>query len=391
MGKHSPPADTGTRLHALDNLRALLMWLGIVLHVEAIYAVQRMPNAWRDDQRTLVADVVVSSIHAFRMPAFFILGGFFAALLVRSRGPDGLLRHRLMRLGLPFALFWPLLWLASGVAALFFMNLMVRDEWGLDTHVVPRLPILDSPNTIHLWFLWMLLWFCVATAALWRLPRAWFAPIESALAWLARQPWGIVALALPLMLASAAYPRGVLAPAGAFLPEWNEWLYHGSFFVFGLMLHGRQAELFALFQRHWLAYALGGLACYLLATAAALVQAPMLLWAYAYHCISWLWSFAAIGLALRLVPRRHVVLGYLSDSAYWVYLMHYPLTILFGALLFELSLPVTAKVLINIAATTLVCLGSYELFVRHGWIGQLLNGKRYPRRSPESGREHRVT
>jgi len=232
MGKHSPPADTGTRLHALDNLRALLMWLGIVLHVEAIYAVQRMPNAWRDDQRTLVADVVVSSIHAFRMPAFFILGGFFAALLVRSRGPDGLLRHRLMRLGLPFALFWPLLWLASGVAALFFMNLMVRDEWGLDTQVVPNLPILDSPNTIHLWFLWMLLWLCVATAVLWRLPRAWFAPIESALAWLARQPWGFVALALPLMLASAAYPRGVLAPAGAFLPEWNEWLYHGSFFVF---------------------------------------------------------------------------------------------------------------------------------------------------------------
>ncbi|WP_288253545.1 acyltransferase family protein [uncultured Hydrogenophaga sp.] len=391
MSKHSPPPDTGTRLHALDNLRALLMWLGIVLHVEAIYAIQRMPNAWRDDQRTLFADVVVSSIHAFRMPAFFILGGFFAALLVRSRGPDGLLRHRLMRLGLPFALFWPLLWLASGVAALFFMNLMVHDEWGLDTQVVPRLPILDSPNTIHLWFLWMLLWFCVATAALWRLPRAWFAPVESALAWLARQPWGFVVLALPLAVASAAYPNAILAPAGAFLPEWNEWLYHGSFFVFGLMLHGRQAELFARFQRHWAGYAVAGLACYLMATAVTLSQGPVLLSAYSYHCISWLWSFAAIGLALRLVPSRHAVLGYLSDSAYWVYLLHYPLTILFGALLFEQPLPALAKMAINIAGTTLVCLGSYELFVRHGWISQLLNGKRHPRRSRGGGAEHRVT
>lgn len=391
MPDHSPPADTGTRLHALDNLRALLMWLGIVLHVEAIYAIQRLPNAWRDEQRTLVADVMVSSIHAFRMPAFFILGGFFAALLVRSRGPDGLLRHRLMRLGLPFVLFWPLLWLASGVAALFFMNRMVLHRWGLDPNVVPDLPILDSPNTIHLWFLWMLLWFCVATAALWRLPRAWFAPMESTLAWLARQPWGFAVLALPLLAASAAYPNGILAPAGDFLPEWNEWLYHGCFFAFGLMLHGRQAELFAQFQRHWAGYAVAGLACYLLATAVNLRQGPVLLTAYAYHCISWLWSFAAIGLALRLVPSRHAVLGYLSDSAYWVYLLHYPLTILFGALLFEQPLSALAKMAINIAATTLVCLGSYELFVRHGAISQLLNGKRHPRRGRERSREHGVT
>ena len=391
MNEHPPPADTGPRLHALDNLRALLMWLGIVLHVEAIYATQRLPNAWRDEQRTLVADVMVSSIHAFRMPAFFILGGFFAALLVRSRGPDGLLRHRLMRLGLPFVLFWPLLWLASGVAALFFMNRMVLHRWGLDPNVVPDLPILDSPNTIHLWFLWMLLWFCVATAALWRLPRAWFAPMESTLAWLARQPWGVVVLALPLLAASAAYPNGILAPAGDFLPEWNEWLYHGCFFAFGLMLHGRQAELFAQFQRHWAGYAVAGLACYLIATSVNLRQGPVLLTAYAYHCISWLWSFAAIGLALRLVPSRHAVLGYLSDSAYWVYLLHYPLTILFGALLFEQPLSALAKMAINIAATTLVCLGSYELFVRHGAISQLLNGKRHPRRGRERSREHGVT
>ena len=215
------------------------------------------------------------------------------------------------------------------------------------------------------------------------LPRA-------TLAWLARQPWGFAVLALPLLAASAAYPNGILAPAGDFLPEWNEWLYHGCFFAFGLMLHGRQAELFAQFQRHWAGYAVAGLACYLIATAVNLRQGPVLLTAYAYHCISWLWSFAAIGLALRLVPSRHAVLGYLSDSAYWVYLLHYPLTILFGALLFEQPLSALAKMAINIAATTLVCLGSYELFVRHGAISQLLNGKRHPRRGRERSREHWV-
>src|SRR5690606_3543931 len=118
------PASTGTRLHALDNLRAILMWLGIVLHVAAIYAVLPRANVWRDEQRTVIADFLVTAIHAFRMPAFFILAGFFSAMLAASRGPQGLLRHRLMRLGLPFVLFWPLLWSSAGLAAWLFINRM---------------------------------------------------------------------------------------------------------------------------------------------------------------------------------------------------------------------------------------------------------------------------
>ena len=121
---NTPPiqAAAGARLHALDNLRAILMWLGIVLHVAAIYGFEPSPIIWRDEQRSVMADVLMTSIHAFRMPAFFILAGFFAMLLAQSRGPGGLLRHRLARLALPFVLFWPFLWVASDLAALAFMN-----------------------------------------------------------------------------------------------------------------------------------------------------------------------------------------------------------------------------------------------------------------------------
>ena len=36
------------RLHALDNLRALMMWLGIVLHVAANHLTGPMLVPWRD-------------------------------------------------------------------------------------------------------------------------------------------------------------------------------------------------------------------------------------------------------------------------------------------------------------------------------------------------------
>src|SRR4051794_3556469 len=88
------------RLHALDNLRALMMWLGIVLHVAVIHMVANAPLPWRDEARTRFADTLTGFIHAFRMPVFFILAGFFVALLLQSRGPAGLVKHRLRRLGL---------------------------------------------------------------------------------------------------------------------------------------------------------------------------------------------------------------------------------------------------------------------------------------------------
>lgn len=379
MSEHPAPVAAGTRLHALDNLRALLMWLGIVLHVVSLYAVHPMPNIWRDEQQTIVSDILVSTIHAFRMPAFFILAGFFAALLAQSRGPGGLLRHRLARLALPFAVFWPFVWLATSVAVLLFLNRMMLGTWSLDKSVVSRLPIPQGPNTIHMWFLWMLLWFCVATSVLLRLPRAWFSPAAAALAWLARQPWGFAVLALPLLAAGSGYSRGFVDVSGQFLPPWNEWLYNGVFFAFGLMLHGQQAALFAQFQRRWGLCVVGGLACYLLTGAVTQRHGPVLLGAYSYDCAVWLWSFAAIGLALRFMQSRHTVLGYLSDSAYWVYLVHFPLTIFFGVLLFQLPLPALVKIAINIAGTTLICVGSYQLLVRHTWVGQLLNGTRHPR------------
>jgi glucan biosynthesis protein C len=371
--------STDQRLHALDNLRAIMMWLGIVIHVGAIYIVaDHTPLPWRDEQRSPWADVLLGFIHAFRMPVFFILAGYFAWMLGVSRGPAGLLKHRLQRLALPFAIFWPLLWVACGLAGLAFLNRMAFGEWGLSEAAVPA-SVPRGPNTMHLWFLWMLLLFCVVTSLAMRLPRHWFAPFGAVLARLGASPWGFVVLALPLVVAGMGYPRGVIVPMGSFLPPWTEWLHNGMFFVFGLMLYGRQETLFPLFKRRCWQYALAGLPFFVATGAMMERQAPDAAIAFVYNALSWLWSFAALGLALRFLDLRHRALGYLADSAYWVYLVHFPLTILFGALLFEQPLPAFAKIVLNIATTTLVCLASYQLFVRHTWISVLLNGKRHPR------------
>lgn len=104
-----------------------------------------------------------------------------------------------------------------------------------------------------------------------------------------------------------------------------------------------------------------------------------------YNAASWLLCFALLGVGTRWLTQRQRALAYLADSSYWVYLVHMPLTIGFGALLYGQPLPALVKMAINIAATTAICLASYQLAVRSTWVGALLTGKRHPRRQDSDG------
>jgi fucose 4-O-acetylase-like acetyltransferase len=344
---------------------------------------------WRDEQRTRAADLLVGFIHAFRMPVFFILAGFFVALLLQSRGPHGLAMHRLRRLALPFLVFWPPVFFAIAVFMLLFLHRMVRGSWGMDVALVPRGPgIPEGPSTMHLWFLWQLLWLSLAAAAIASLRAPWvqqaLARCAAVLQRLARAWWGIPLLALPLVLAGWSYPNGFLAPNGSFLPPWTEWLHNGLFFAVGIALYHEQWELFAWYQRRWAAYAAAGLVAYFATGVLVEAKADPRWTGFAYNVCTWLWSFAVLGLGMRFLATRDRRLAYLADSSYWVYLVHMPLTVAFGALLYGLPLPAAAKMAINIAGTTALCLASYHLFVRSTWVGVLLNGRRHPH--PSSGK-----
>ncbi|MGC4047989.1 MAG: acyltransferase family protein [Armatimonas sp.] len=96
-------SSTGdTRRHDLDALRALAMLLGIVLHAIMTF----VPGLWpiQDNTATPAMGALVLLIHGFRMPLFFLVSGFFTALLWRRYGLSGVIRHRLLRILLPCVL-----------------------------------------------------------------------------------------------------------------------------------------------------------------------------------------------------------------------------------------------------------------------------------------------
>ncbi|HTF83747.1 MAG TPA: acyltransferase family protein, partial [Cellvibrio sp.] len=101
-----------TRLHYLDNLRALAMIGGVFFHAALAYS-PMLHHLWltADSQQSEVVDIVSWFSHLFRMPVFFVIAGFFVAYLVGKRGMRGMLANRAKRILLPFIIFLPLcLW-----------------------------------------------------------------------------------------------------------------------------------------------------------------------------------------------------------------------------------------------------------------------------------------
>ena len=72
------------RRHDLDALRAAAMLLGLVLHASLAYVnIKFWPVL--DVYSHPIFDGLLHFIHGFRMPLFFVLSGFFAAMTFRKK------------------------------------------------------------------------------------------------------------------------------------------------------------------------------------------------------------------------------------------------------------------------------------------------------------------
>ena len=97
------------RYHGLDALRAFAMITGVVLHASMFYVEgigSELGYALTGRVAIPTSDalgLVFFFIHAWRMPVFFLLAGFFARLVVQRRGIPNLLRNRFIRIAIPLA------------------------------------------------------------------------------------------------------------------------------------------------------------------------------------------------------------------------------------------------------------------------------------------------
>ena len=102
----------------------------------------------------------------------------------------------------------------------------------------------------------------------------------------------------------------------------------------------------------------------------------------------WLLIFGVTGLFIRYGSHHSARMRYVSDSSYWVYLLHLPFTIIIPALIVDWDIPGTLKFLFVMISTAVICFVTYHYFVRNTFIGKFLNGRTYPRKISEIRKAH---
>ena len=386
--------DNSIRYHGLDALRGMAMLLGIVLHAALPY----MPNVeafWpADESSSHVINTIFQFIHIWRMPLFFILAGFFANLIISKKSWRSWWGNRFLRIALPIIVFFPVM----------SLTLPWIFKYGKTGDFIFFYSDVGQP--FHLWFLWQLMIFVISTA-IFRLPYLLGVGVLKALNRIGLgfigNVFGESKSVLSSILFRSRFPIVFIILCSVInLPTQGELIVNpiasGLYFVIGYSLYGN-ASLFTFLKAHWRRYFLAGLVAftlYMILESKNLVtdiystdmkgdeylkaiSEPFAIIIVSIKIICGvLFSYAFIGLAEKRFGAYNPRLRFISDGAYWMYLIHLPIVTFITFFMFNFHMPIEIKFLIAIVMTSIICLGTYKYFVRSTPIGILLNGRRYP-------------
>jgi len=375
----------GRRIVGLDAMRVILALLGIFLHAGIAYMVifpGVHPTLFGVSQQTnLFFDWWVLWIHAFRMPAFFFLSGFFSYLIFKKVHFLGLSISRIKRIAVPFLVLL-LLPVAFGYAVQF---LVPSGKYVMTKHNV-YLMIKEINSLWFLYYLFLLDLMCFAGILLfkgfkWTMPnlsrriknktnnRIFYTVCISC----------VILLPIFMMLSSSQWfiPTDMtIIPnlqilsyyAIFFLLGWGVQTYFKSLVTFAkryryyLLVTSFLSSIVYLFSFHHLYPIYGGPA-----QCAAIVF---------YNLSAFAMLLGILGWCLNTFRSYNPYIRYLADATYWIYLSQVPVILMLHTFLEGISLPLFLKYSLIVLITLSYCLLSYQLLIRNRKIFRYIDGNR---------------
>ncbi|MBO9154229.1 acyltransferase family protein [Chitinophaga sp. GCM10012297] len=379
----SGPSGNQARIYSMDALRALAMFLGIALHAAMPFTVKDFPGFYHDPAYSNIAfDLTYFLIHIFRMQLFYLIAGFFFRLLYLKIGARPFLRHRTQRILIPFIagliVILPLTYLPG-------VYNRVTDGGahftGADAAAIFR-DIIIWRGPLHLWFLYYLMLMYLAGLAMVK----WCWPVISKNKVIAnfvmfrmKPAAALLLLAVLSFLTLLLFNTPFIQYAPGLVPKIEYLLYYGLFFYAGWVLHADMKTYFPLLKKYALPLAFAGaaIAVYLgLTEAAAHLHTPVVVIKVLATAATVLLVAGIMGVFLRWVNAEKPAFRYLSDSSYWIYLVHVGILNAVEPWLGTMPLWGPGKFFISIAIALAAGLLSYHWLVRYTIIGNYLHGPR---------------
>jgi len=227
----------------------------------------------------------------------------------------------------------------------------------------------------HLWFLWFLCWMLPLFLLFFKLGSLLFCKLNTNTMRILKKT--MLYILIPAPLFPLCLMGEILGPDTytGILPPPHLLFYYMIFFGFGLIYFDLNDSACKL-TRFW--YIMLPLALFIIFPAEIVFKDNLPLNLLFQTLSVWNMVFGMMGMFHAFIKKENILIRYLSDSSYWIYIVHLPLVIVLQFLVKEWPINGLLKfLLINIATITLL-LFSYHLLVRSTWIGWLLNGRMMP-------------
>lgn len=392
-----PEAPSG-RLDWLDAVRASALLLGVVFHAALSFVPFTIGWAVMDVSTDPLVALFITLSHAFRMELFFLLAGFFTALVLSRRDTGTFVSSRLIRLGVPFIVGWflcrPLLvagWVMGHASMTGTVDLGAGMRAGFASIGDPQSFLVGT----HLWFLYYLMMISALYLVLRGLvnlvpagARRWGMSWTRRLGWLGRyDTWLALVLPLTTLLLLGMRSWGMDTPDKSLVPHLPVLGIYGGFFLVGTWLHRVPGWLAHAARLTWNRGALALTGVIVIMVLAGVQGDPghpryelyRIIYSAAYATFMWSAVLLSLGAGRLLIRRTHGWIRYLADASYWVYLVHLPIVVFLQIAVAEQPWHWAPKLTLIVGVTMAVSLLSYDLLVRPTFIGRLLHGRTYPR------------
>jgi glucan biosynthesis protein C len=375
--------NEGTREHFWDGLRAFLMLLGIPYHVALSYQTGQ-DFIVHSGQGVPGFREFAELLHLWRMPAFFVIAGYFAMLLLARREPEAWLKSRFMRLGLPF--------LTSVAILVPAMNLVCELSnlaWAEAVRSWRRNTLTSGGYGVrHLWFIIVLLYFSsVATWLAARSTRVRIGIISPRIdRWCAQHFFAAVLLVAVLVGAwealalEAFYVAGLATMVPQQVLRLDEVIIYLPWFALGCVLVRSRQTLARACCFSW------PVAIMAIATATAWLLVHQDVAPMAERFVG---TFAALAVTQVLIAAARMLLDRpvrivrkLTDASFVIYLFHLPVIVVLVWLAQPLALPPLLKALAIMALSLALSYAAWMAIRRVRGMALLFEGLHLPRVRP---------
>ncbi|GHH14629.1 acyltransferase family protein [Streptomyces lanatus] len=376
------PATAPPRRGELDALRVLVV-LGLVFfHAALVFATEGdyyVQNTETTEAITILAGCAV----VWAMPVLFLVAGLGARYSVSRRGAGRFARERLVRLGVPLVFTMVVLnplpqWLRLRAADPEYHESYWRF---LPRYFTVHLDLADFPFFVdgehfesgHLWFVLLLLAFCLLLAPV---AERLAAGGDRAAEIVARRPALLLLPVLPLALINV--PLGMEENYAA----WHHWAYL-VFFLYGFALAGDE-RIRAVMRRLARPLGLAGVVLFAACSPGFMTlddpftdRTPLALVTRAlFSAAGWCLVVAILGLLDRPRAPAGPVMRYLGVAALPVYVLHQPVVVALAYGVVGWSAPIVVEYAVIVAGSLVVIFALYEGLVRRTRLTRFLFGMR---------------